>query len=128
MSFVPLGKADSIADLNQLEPSFMYTRLFKNVLIEMEFSRESVHALVSFCRENTSAVSCIQKVIDEFEGSYRSDQAIWWYTRECFTYQMLNQALRLLKADIILNMGFFISDLHHQIQLIDQQRLSDYRE
>ena len=54
------------------------------------------------------------KVVEEFGRDYRPHTAVWWYTRECFTYQMLNRALRCLEGDIIVDMGFFIHDLHRQ--------------
>ena len=57
---------------------------------------------------------------------YSPQSSIYWYTREYFIYQMLNQALRTMEADIIINMGFFIRDLHHEIKQLHQQQLSSY--
>ena len=39
---------------------------------------------------------------------------------------MLNRALRLLEADIMVNMGFFIYDLHRQIQQMHAEQVSRY--
>lgn len=36
---------------------------------------------------------------------------------------MLNRALRLLEADIIVNMGFFIHDLHRQLEHLHRQQI-----
>ena len=66
------------------------------------------------------------KLIDEFKRDYSAEKAIWWYTRECFIYQMLNTALRLLEADIIVNMGFFIHDLHRQIEQLHREQVGQY--
>ena len=63
----------------------------------------------------------------EFSRRLPSQKAIWWYTRQCFIYQMLNRSLRLLEADIIVNMGFFIHDLHRQIEHLHQNQISQYR-
>ena len=41
---------------------------------------------------------------------------IWWYTRECFVYEMINKALRTENIDILIKMAFFIRDLHRQIE------------
>ncbi|CAF4246797.1 unnamed protein product, partial [Adineta steineri] len=65
-------------------------------------------------------------IIDEFKRNYHPEKAIWWYTRECFIYELLNQALRTLDADIIINMGFFFRDLHEQINQLHQQQLPSY--
>ncbi|CAF1114435.1 unnamed protein product [Adineta ricciae] len=128
VSFVVSDDMSSTTDLNQLEPSFMYTQLFKNTLIDMEHNEQSRQDLMNYCRRKYAGNLCELTIIDEFERSYCSNKAIWWYTRECFTYQMLNLALRLLEADIIVNMGFFIHDLHRQIEQLHQEQIGQYRD
>ena len=114
-------------NLNQLEPSFMYTQLFKKALLDMEHDRKkAVRQLVKYCQETYAGNPAQLALIDEFRRSYQQERAIWWYTREGFTYQMLNRALRLLEADIIVNMGFFIHDLHQQIQQLHKEQLPGY--
>jgi Tfp pilus assembly protein PilF len=65
-------------------------------------------------------------LVNEFGRDYHPEQAIRWYIREGFTYQMLNRAIRLLKADIIVNMGFFIHDLHQQLKQLQQEQVGNY--
>ncbi|CAF5108452.1 unnamed protein product, partial [Rotaria sp. Silwood1] len=62
------------------------------------------------------------KIIDEFQRTYQASKAIWWYTRECFTYKMLNGALRTLNGDIMIRMGFFLCDVHRQIEHLHKQQ------
>ena len=127
MSFLS-NKADEInTDLNQLEPSFMYTQLFKNTFLEMEHGKDACEYLIEYCREKKADLPSELKILDEFQRKYRPDKAIWWYTRGCFTYQMLNRALRLLEADIMVNMGFFIHDLHRQIEQLHKKQVHRYR-
>ncbi|CAF4452066.1 unnamed protein product, partial [Adineta steineri] len=102
--------------LKQLEPTFMYTQLFKEVLLDIKYSDKAIKDLTTCCREVYLNDKAQLLLIDEFERDYNSQQAIWWYTRECFTYKMLNKALRFMDADIIINMGFFLRDVHKQIQ------------
>ena len=114
-------------NLNQLEPSFMYTQLFKNTLLRMEHDRKkAVPELLKYCQQAYTGNSAQLALVNEFGHDYQPEQAIWWYTREGFTYQMLNRALRLLEADIIVNMGFFIHDLHQQIQQLHQVQVGLY--
>ncbi|CAF0893152.1 unnamed protein product [Adineta ricciae] len=127
MSFVAVREEGSNANLNQLEPSFMYTQIFKNILLGMEHDKQAIKDLASYCRQRFQDNFTEQSVIDEFEHNYRPDTAIWWYTRECFTYKMLNQALRTLDGEVIINMGFFLHDLHKQIQQLHQEQVSSYR-
>jgi len=58
------------------------------------------------------------KIIDEFEKEYEKNKAIWWYTRASFIYGVLNKALRTMDFTILLIMGFYIQDLHRQIQIL----------
>jgi hypothetical protein len=51
-------------------------------------------------------------MIDDFEQNYDKPSPVWWYTLECFTYKMLNRALREQDVGIIIKMGFFVRDLH----------------
>ena len=126
MSFVPRAANDSTPNLNELEPSFMYTQLFKNALFGMIHERKAIDDFVEYCRDEKAHLPNDLRLIDEFQHDYRPDQAIWWYTRECFIYQMLNRALRLLEADIIVNMGFFVHDLHRQIEQLHREQVSQY--
>ena len=126
VSFVTISEEVSNANLNRLEPSFMYTQLFKEILLEMEDDTNCIKVLTDYCREFYNGNARDSKIIDEFERDYRSERAIWWYTRECFAYRMLNQALRSLEGDTIINMGFFIRDLHRQIQQLHTQQAKQY--
>ncbi|CAF4139087.1 unnamed protein product, partial [Adineta steineri] len=111
-----------------LEPTFMYTQLFKEVLLDIEYDDKAIQDLAVCCREVFTGNSTELQIINEFERDYRPQKAIWWYTRECFTYKMLNQALRMMDADIIINMGFFLRDVHQQIKQLHEQQVSSYEQ
>ncbi|CAF1027911.1 unnamed protein product [Adineta steineri] len=127
VSFLTVNEMASTDNLNQLEPTFMYTQLFKEILLDIEYGDKAIKDLAVCCREVFSGDTIALKIINEFEHDYRPQKAIWWYTRECFTYKMLNQALRTMDANIIINMGFFLRDVHQQIQELYEQQVSDYR-
>jgi tetratricopeptide (TPR) repeat protein len=124
LSFVPSTSTTS-DNLDQLEPSFMYTQIFKEILFELEYNEQSVQDLANYCREQYNGNTDELNVINQFARDYRPESSIWWYTRECFTYQMLNRALRTLESDIIMKMGFFIRDLHHQIKKLHTEQFGD---
>ena len=126
MSFLLRTARGSTPSLNQLEPSFMYTHLFKNAILDMKHERQARDDFVKYCRERRTNIPSDLKLIEEFERDYSADKAIWWYTRECFMYQMLNQALRLLEADNIVNMAFFVHDLHRQIEQLHRKQVGQY--
>ncbi|CAF0764160.1 unnamed protein product [Adineta steineri] len=126
VSFLAVNEMASTDNLNQLEPTFMYTQLFKEILLDIDYGDKAIKDLAACCREVFTGNPSELQIINEFERDYRPQQAIWWYTRECFTYKMLNQALRLMDADIIINMGFFLRDVHQQIQQLYEQQVSSY--
>ncbi|CAF1510801.1 unnamed protein product [Adineta steineri] len=113
----------SIDNLNQLEPSFMYTQLFKEILLDVKHDEQALKQFTAYCR-NDNSVSPIN--IDRFEKEYHAQLAIWWYTFPSEIYSMLNYALRSMEGDTIINMGFFIHDLHKQIQQLHQQQAHSY--
>ena len=126
MSYCLPPTTTSDNNLDQLEPSFMHTKLLKDAFLEMEYEDGACQDLLNYCRE-TRARSPVEKGwIDKFQREYNPDKAIWWYTQESFVYQMVNQALRLFEADIIVNMGFFIHDLHRQIEQVHKDQMRDH--
>ncbi|CAF1319648.1 unnamed protein product [Adineta steineri] len=126
VSFLAVNEMSSADNLNQFEPTFMYTQLFKEVLLDIKYGDKAIKDLAVCCREVFSGNTIELNTINEFERDYRPQKAIWWYTRECFTYKMLNQALRVMDADIIINMGFFLRDVHRQIQQLHEQQVNSY--
>ncbi|CAF4140368.1 unnamed protein product [Rotaria sp. Silwood2] len=116
ISFVPLVGNELNQNLDQLEPSFMYTQILKEILLEMKYDEKSITELILYWRSQYSDNSRQLNIIDEFERDYNPQSSIWWYTRTYLTYYVLNRALRKLEAETIIKMSFFIRDLHQQIQ------------
>ncbi|CAF1580988.1 unnamed protein product, partial [Adineta steineri] len=123
MSFITANEMVSTDNLNQLEPTFMYTQIFKEILLDMQHDEQAIKQFIAYCRKNSS-LSPIN--IDRFEKEYHAQSAIWWYTFPSNIYSMLNYALRILDADIIITMGFFICHLHRQIQQLYEQQANSY--
>jgi hypothetical protein len=73
----------------------------KEILLEMNYDEEAIGILVEFCRQNFSDNEKELKIIDEFARDYSKHAPIWWYTREIFTYRMLNRSLKTVDIDII---------------------------
>jgi hypothetical protein len=92
-------------NLNQLDPSFMYTQILKEILFDIDYDELNN--------------------ITKFEQEYRLKKPILWYSYECFLYSMLNRALRKQEVNTIIKMGFFIQDLHQQIQQLNLQQFDD---
>ncbi|CAF0754657.1 unnamed protein product [Didymodactylos carnosus] len=57
--------------------------------------------------------------IQEFENTYeacKEYRAIFWYTRPCFLYRLLNKAFRTEQMCEIYKFRYFIRDLHAELQ------------
>ncbi|CAF4160025.1 unnamed protein product [Adineta steineri] len=121
VSFITINEMDSTDDLNQLEPTFMYTQIFKDILLDMEHDKQAITQFTTYCRHLDCGSA---KNIDEFETKYDAQSAIWWYTYPSFVYSMLNCALRSMESETIINMGFFIHNLHLQIHQLHQQQFN----
>lgn len=106
----------SYRDVNELDQSFMYSQLLKEILFDLKYQADSKKELVDFCRNQYCDNATELKIVEEFDRNYEKHSPIWWYTRECFIYSMLNKALRTQDIEIIIKMGFFIRDLHVQIE------------
>lgn len=128
ISLLSEGAEASSEYLNQLEPSFMYTQIFKEILLTIEHDKQNITQLAKYCRDLYQDNMGELSIITEFERDYKSTTSIWWYTRECFTYQILNRALRNLESDTIINMGFFIHDLHKQIEKLHSKQITSCSE
>jgi hypothetical protein len=50
LSFIMADEGSSNKNLNQLEPSFMYTHIFKEILLGMEYNEKSIKDLAAYCR------------------------------------------------------------------------------
>ncbi|CAF3233602.1 unnamed protein product, partial [Rotaria sp. Silwood2] len=125
---------DAVVITGEIEPSFMYTTLFKEIVLEIDFDeKKTVQDLADYARTQEAYANNKeqQKIIDEFVENYRGNidnNPTRWYTAECFTYKMLNKALGKLDVGTLLKTGFFMRDLHQNIQQLHDQQLNDTNE
>lgn len=116
MSVVPSMKY-SKKDLPHLNQLFIYWMMGKQILLETKYETgEAMTSLTQFSRTLFADNPTELKVIEEFERTYRSHTPMWWYTRPCFLSPMLSRAIQTQDIEIIIRMGFFIKDLHQQLE------------
>ena len=56
-----------------------------------------------------------QDILKEFDSSYKSSKAIYWYTRESCIYRLLNKALRQQNIGDLIAFTQFIRDINDQL-------------
>ncbi len=115
ISFVKPSDETSTQNLDQLDKSFMYTKILKEILVTIDFEQNHINEFLTFCRESVVGNTYEHKNIEKLEKEYHRHQPIWWYTNNIFLYSMLNRALRTMDVDVIIKMGFFVRDLHRNI-------------
>ncbi|CAF1424907.1 unnamed protein product [Adineta steineri] len=119
---IPMSFVGSNKKLDQLDPSFMYTQIIKEILLSIKFEQKHIQDYISYCRDVFGDDEEEMVHIKQLEDEYHDEPPIFWYTCDMFLYPMLNRALRLMDGDIITRMGFFIGDLHRQIEQLHKEQ------
>lgn len=126
MSFLSTSRTSSSSkNLNQSDLNFMYGQLFKEILLDIDDDDERlIKELAEYCRQQYKNNEDELKKINQFQLEYHKHSPVWWYTQESFIYHMLNRALGTLDVDIILKMGFFVRDLHRDLEKLHSKMTS----
>ncbi|CAF4223885.1 unnamed protein product, partial [Adineta steineri] len=101
---------------NQLDPTYMWTQLLKEVILEIDNDFEALRKMFNYFHQKFENDRVMLDKIIKAEKEYRSKTAITWYTAETFFYDILNTALRRQDAETILQFGPYLRDLHEQIR------------
>ena len=125
ISFVSTSGDASSENLDRLDSMFMYTQIMKEILLSITFEQQHFQEFIDYCREQLTENDHELNNINKFERQYHDKTPIWWYTYECFLHPTLNCALRKINADIIIKMGFFLSDLHREIETLHKAQFVD---
>ncbi|CAF0715213.1 unnamed protein product [Adineta steineri] len=122
ISFVASNK-----NLKQLDPTFMYTHILKEILLTINFDDKYINEFITYCREVFSDDENELKNVNQLQTTYKNHIPIWWYTWDAFLYRMLNRALSSMDIDMIVRMGFFINDLNCDIQRLHLEQFGAHQ-
>ncbi|CAF3664478.1 unnamed protein product [Adineta steineri] len=124
----------STKDISKQTAEFLWFQLFNHVIIRLPRNQQAKQQMINLCRQYYRGNRKEIQLINDFEREYRSDDAIRWYTKQSFVYQMINKALRTEDIDMLHTFRFFIGDLserlvreHEKILSSEQQILTFYR-
>ncbi|CAF1955340.1 unnamed protein product [Rotaria magnacalcarata] len=82
----------------------------------MNYDSTAKNMFIKLCRGKLPSAEIRLVDIDDFTQTYNNAVAIYWYTKKCFLYKMMNRALRTQNIEVIMKIGFFVRDLHEQIK------------
>ncbi|CAM2727748.1 unnamed protein product [Rotaria socialis] len=128
MSFMPkrctTDAASNVQNLNQLPPTYMYSVIFKDIILEInDDDAKSIKALEIYCKKKEIP----DTEINDLKRKYHQKSPVWWYTCEMFLYGMLNWGLRSLDMEAISKLGFFIRSLHLQLEQLHQEQSAKFK-
>jgi hypothetical protein len=117
ISFISSNDINS-RDIHRQDSSFMYFQLLKEIILNdhhAESEEETKKDMLTFCRHIYARSPDTLNILNEFEEDFLPELSIYWYTRECFLYKMLNTALWTPEPDILYKLRYFLRHLHQQI-------------
>ncbi|CAF4495892.1 unnamed protein product, partial [Rotaria sp. Silwood2] len=124
ISFITTSSESSKQSLDQLDSSFMYTQIMKEILLTINFQQHHIDEFLTYCRDVFANNPNELYHVNELQQEYHKHLPIWWYTYDCFLHWMLNRSLRTMEARSIIRIGFFIRDLHDHIAKLHAQQFA----
>ncbi|CAF3621146.1 unnamed protein product [Rotaria sp. Silwood1] len=108
-------------NMDLIDQSYMYTFLLKEILIAMKHDKRSIQEFVAYCRDSHGN-EFPKRDIEQFQQEYHEHSPIWWYTAPHFLYSVLERSLKTLDFEAIIKLGFFIRDLHEQLEKLHSKQ------
>ncbi|UJR20639.1 hypothetical protein I4U23_023764 [Adineta vaga] len=125
-------KQKSLKDLSKESASFLLHQMLVFVLRQMSQDQQAKQQMIDMCHDYYKNNKRELEKIKQFKRTYCREQAIEWYTDECFLYKLLNKALRTKDIELLYTFRFFIINLcsateNERQQLKDKEVLTLYR-
>ena len=99
---------------------FLHTQLLIDTLLKMESTEVEFREFIDVCKKEYTGDHSSLAILAEFEQSYSPERALYWYSKQTILYRLLNKSLRTQNIDLILLFGFFIRDIHKQLEQLQQ--------
>jgi tetratricopeptide (TPR) repeat protein len=126
ISFVAIDGNTLNKNLDRLDPMFMYSQILKEILLTIKFEQQHIDEFLNYCRDMFDDNERVVENVDQLKRTYHNRTPIWWYTYQGFLFTMLNRALRTTDVDIMIKMGFFIGDLHRDIEKLHKEQFDGH--
>lgn len=131
-NIIPIGLMSATTDplkqnLDQLDASFMYSRILKEIILNIEFNNSHLQEFITYCENTIPRDTHGRFISDDMKTNYGIQRSpVWWYIKESFLYPMLNTALLQMDTAVIIKMAFYISDLHRQIEQLYNDQFNEH--
>ncbi|CAF0854182.1 unnamed protein product [Adineta steineri] len=109
---------------------FIWSQLFTQIILQSSndyhvTKQQMIDMYRQYYRDNLKK----QKLINQFEQEYQSEQAIRWYLNKSFIFKYITKALKTQDIDLLYIFRFFIEDLtknvadEHQKILLSNEKI-----
>jgi tetratricopeptide (TPR) repeat protein len=101
---------------NGLTIEYFQNQLILDCLMRIIYNSTDHKELISMCYEQINDNQKELRMLSEFNESYSSDRALWWYLQDSFLYKILNYSL---ESQDIRNLFLFrkiLRDINHQME------------
>jgi tetratricopeptide (TPR) repeat protein len=116
-----------VRELVKESGTFLYLHMFKDIVLNMSDEPIAKKAMLEQCRVYYADNKAQLVVIDRFETTYRKDDAVCWYTKDCFVYRLVNKALRTEDIEQLFLFRFYIADLCLHLRLLKQEQQQRFK-
>ena len=103
-------------ELNESTEEFIAYQVLKSIMIEIRYDKTSRKEFMNYARQFYLENDFQLNLIDTLDTNYDLHSPIWWYTRHCCLYSMLQRAFLKQDLEIAYKLAFFIRDLHRDIK------------
>jgi hypothetical protein len=102
---------ESMRDLTRESSEFIWYQLLREYMMKMVQTNESKQNMIEKFRQYSKTNKSYLTKIDEFEQTYTADDAIKWYTKGTFLFQLVNKALRTQDSEALLAIRYYVVDI-----------------
>jgi tetratricopeptide (TPR) repeat protein len=103
---------------------FLWFQIVKHVILQVPHDQQEKKQMISMCQQYYRDNLREQRLIDQFEREYRTEEAIRWYSKQTFISKLITKALRNQDIDQLHTCCFFIIDLTENLSYEHQKILS----
>ncbi|CAF3309219.1 unnamed protein product [Rotaria socialis] len=114
----------STKDLSKESSEFLWFQLFHYAVTRMPRNQRAKEEMVHICKYYYRRNEKETQFIEEFEKEYQPKDAIFWYTKQCFVYKLINKALRTEDIGFLYVFRFYIGDLFESLRQEHEKILS----
>jgi len=100
-----------------LNSEFLWFQRILSVLLDSNDREKAKKNFIDAYKKYFDGNQRKEEKIQIFESTYQSENALQWYSRECFFFEVLNKALRTQDIDVLFSLRFFLKDIYDQLKI-----------